>query len=91
MIKKLDNLRNNGFEFDDLNLTEEEMFAFEEKCKNIVKEAIKKYLNKSNKLWDIHANVLRLNLESNFMFSNWLYNDINVLKNDDFEDNYDYE
>ena len=89
--KKLDNLRNNGFEFDDLNLTEEEMFAFEEKCKNIVKEAIKKYLNKSNKLWDIHANVLRLNLESNFMFSNWLYNDINVLKNDDFEDNYNYE
>ncbi len=89
--KQLNNLRDSGVEFDNLNLTSDELFIFEEKCKNIVKESISDYLKGNIKISDIHINKIRLDLEYNFMFKNWEHNKSNTIKLENFNNNYEYE
>ncbi len=89
--KQLNNLHDSGVEFDNLNLTPDELFVFEEKCKNIVKESVREYLKGNISISDIKMNKIRLDLEYNFMFDNWEYNKGNTLKLEDFNDNYEYK
>lgn len=89
--EELDFFEKSGIEIGDLTLTDKENQQFEESILNIVKDSYKKIESGEYKYWQIMANEIRVDLESNTLQAAWKYHKANQRNRDDFKDKYEYE
>ncbi len=90
----LEYFNQNGIEVGNLTLDDQECEQFSEVIKNIIASSINKIISGQNKLWEIYANEIRIDLSKSGMQYAWIYHKDNNRNPQEFTGDfaeYDYK